>query len=417
MVKEDHLPVGHKKTELGTIPDEWDFDALEKFWSVTDCKHITAKFVPMGFPVASIRETQARLVDLSEASQTTEAYYIKLIEGGRKPRPGDLIFSRNATVGEVAQVTDQHPLFAMGQDVCLLRKRSDKQSTDFLQCFLKSQLTGRQLDEFMVGSTFKRVNVQQIKSLLVTMPKESEQHAIAAALSDADALIASLDALIAKKRDLKQAAMQQLLSGKTRLPGFKGEWEVKQLGSVAEFYKGKGLPKSAISSSGRFPCIHYGELFTFYGASIVDVASRTDFEFGAFWSKQNDVLMPTSDVTPTGLAKASCLKSEGIVLGGDILVIRAEEHVLNGVFLALQIRYHFDQIMKLVSGSTVYHLYASDMRKFEFLLPSIEEQSIVVSFLCDMDADLAALEAKRDKARAIKQGMMQELLTGRIRLV
>jgi type I restriction enzyme S subunit len=200
-------------------------DELETFWTVTDCKHLTAEFVQTGFPVASIRETQARLVDLSEANHTTEAFYLKLTEGGRKPRPGDLIFSRNATVGEVAQVTAHHPPFAMGQDVCLLRKRSDAQSTDFLQCFLKSKITARQIDEFMVGSTFKRVNVQQIKALNLLMPPPSEQRAIAVALGDVDALIAALDAVIAKKRDIKQAAMQQLLTGKTRLLGFDGASE------------------------------------------------------------------------------------------------------------------------------------------------------------------------------------------------
>jgi len=221
---QDQIRPGYKQTEVGVIPEDWDFGSLEQFWTVTDCKHVTAPFVTSGFPLASIHETQARLVDLSEANQTTELFYRKMIEGGRKPNAGDLIFSRNATVGEVAQVTDQHPLFAMGQDVCLLKKRRDGFSTDFLHLFLKSFPTIRQIEDAMVGSTFKRVNVAQIKTLKVAMPQPTEQRAIAEALSDADALIAALEAMIAKKRNLKQAAMQQLLTGKTRLPGFSGEW-------------------------------------------------------------------------------------------------------------------------------------------------------------------------------------------------
>ncbi len=252
---------------------------------------------------------------------------------------------------------------------------------------------------------------------LIPVPPISEQRAIAEALSDADALIAALDALIAKKRDLKQAAMQQLLTGKTRLVGFTKEWRRLELGSVAKFYKGKGLPKSAISGTGAHPCIHYGELFTHYGVLINTILSRTDFNVGSSTSRRNDVLMPTSDVTPNGLAKASCLKEEGIILGGDILIIRPEERDLDGVFLASLIRYDFDQIMRLVSGSTVFHLYGSDMKKFEVLVPPIEEQLAIIAIRTTIDAELNALEAKRDKVRAIKQGMMQELLTGRIRLI
>ena len=89
---------GYKQTDAGMIPEEWDAGGLGRFWSVTDCKHVTAEFVANGFPVASIKEVQSRFVDLTNAKQTTQQYYSLLIEGGRKPQPGDLILSRNATV-------------------------------------------------------------------------------------------------------------------------------------------------------------------------------------------------------------------------------------------------------------------------------------------------------------------------------
>ena len=95
---------GYKLTIVGSIPDDWQADLLGRFWSVTDCKHVTARFVAQGIPVASIREVQSRFVDLTNAKQTTSGFYNLLVEGGRMPRPGDLILSRNATVGEVAQV-------------------------------------------------------------------------------------------------------------------------------------------------------------------------------------------------------------------------------------------------------------------------------------------------------------------------
>ena len=241
------LKLGYKQTEAGVVPEDWEVAKLERFWAVIDCKHVTAEFVANGVPVASIREVQSRFVELENAKQTTEVYYAQLIEGGRKPLPGDLIFSRNATVGEVAQVADWHPPFAMGQDVCLLRRKRPDFSTDYLQVIIRSPIVTEQLANLMVGSTFKRVNIARIRNFIVPMPQSEEQHAIGTALSDVDALITALDRLIAKKRDIKQAAMQQLLTGKWRLPGFSGEWETKQLGDIFEIGAGGDFDPSQSS--------------------------------------------------------------------------------------------------------------------------------------------------------------------------
>jgi type I restriction enzyme, S subunit len=256
-----------------------------------------------------------------------------------------------------------------------------------------------------------------MKIEVVLPPTKAEQKAIAEALSDADALIESLEQLIAKKRQIKQGAMQVLLTGKQRLPDFKGEWQTSYLGNLATFYKGNGLPKSALDSFAPVPCIHYGELFTQYPETIREVISHTVEFPHAFLSSAQDVLMPTSDVTPTGLAKASCITIKDVILGGDILIIRPDARGLYGPFLSYVIRYSKQQILQLVTGSTVFHLYASDMRKFMFVMPSIKEQKEIVRVLDDMDTELTELETRLTKTRQLKQGMMQELLTGRIRLV
>jgi type I restriction enzyme S subunit len=127
--------------------------------------------------------------------------------------------------------------------------------------------------------------------------------------------------------------------------------------------------------------------------------------------------MPTSDVTPRGLAKASCLLEDGIILGGDILVIRCDKEKIMGSFLSSLIRFEETQILQLVTGSTVFHLYGSDMKNFSFLMPSLAEQTAIADILSDMDTEIDAMKAKLRKARQIKQGMMQELLTGKTRLV
>lgn len=164
---------------LGEVPAHWEVSALKRHWTVTDCKHVTAEFVEEGFPLASIREVQSRWVELEQAKQTTEHFYQLLIEGDRKPQPGDLIFSRNATVGEVAQVHADHPPFAMGQDVVLLRRNEQQSSPDFLQLVLRSEVVVQQLALCMIGSTFKRINVEEIRSLVMAFPTPAEQNLIA----------------------------------------------------------------------------------------------------------------------------------------------------------------------------------------------------------------------------------------------
>ena len=160
---------------LGDVPAGWEVGPLKRYWSVTDCKHVTAEFVDDGIPLASIREVQSRWVTLANAKCTTKYFYELLIEEGRRPLPGDLIFSRNATVGEVAQVNAEHPPFAMGQDVVLLRKLSPQYSSDYLQYVIRSPIVTEQLANMMIGSTFKRINVAEIRSFIVPLPPHAEQ--------------------------------------------------------------------------------------------------------------------------------------------------------------------------------------------------------------------------------------------------
>ena len=149
--------------------------------------------------------------------------------------------------------------------------------------------------------------------------------------------------------------MQQLLTGKTRLPGFSGAWERRRLGDIASLFKGSGLSKADLSPDGKRRCILYGELFITYGERITEVLYGTNREGTFFYSIQNDVLMPTSDVTPNGLATASYIPFSGVILGSDILVIRVPEYLINGEFLAYAIKIHHNQVMQLVSGTTVFH--------------------------------------------------------------
>jgi type I restriction enzyme S subunit len=208
-----HAPLKPSGIEwLGDVPAHWDVGPLKRYWSVTDCKHITAEFVPDGIPLASIREVQSRWVTLDNAKRTTEFFYAQLIEGGRQPLPGDLIFSRNATVGEVAQVSAEHPRFAMGQDVVLLRKLCSESSSDYLQHIIRSPIIVRQLDNMMIGSTFKRINVEEIRSFMIPSPPANEQDEIASFLEVETARFDTLTAEAERAIELLQERRSALIS-------------------------------------------------------------------------------------------------------------------------------------------------------------------------------------------------------------
>ena len=196
------------------------------------------------------------------------------------------------------------------------------------------------------------------------------------------------------------------------------EWKEYELGDLFDFLKGKKLPKSVIFDDAPYKCLHYGELFTHYLEKIIEIKSRTyQNKSESVLSKSNDVLMPTSDVTPNGLAKASCINQDGVILGGDVLIIRAKERKkVNGVFLSYLIRLNKEEVMKRISGTTVYHLYGSDLKTFPVKLPNFDEQQAIAAALSDVDGLIDSLEKLIAKKRDMKTATMQQLLTGKKRL-
>jgi len=278
----------------------------------------------------------------------------------------------------------------------------------------------RIVQDLSSGGAQPFLSLQQICELTIPLPPSvSEQRAIATALSDVDEFVNELDKLVTKKHDVKQGAMQELLAGKTRLPGFSGEWKETTLGNIANFSKGSGLSKSVLNDDGHYKCILYGELFTTYNNPINKVHSGTNSLDGVL-SKIGDILIPGSTTT-TGidLAKACALMNNNIALGGDINIIRPHSaKIVNSIFLAdylTEIKKH--EIALNTQGITIIHLYGRDLVNLKLNLPPLDEQTAIATILSDMDTEISALEQRRDKLIDLKQGMMQQLLTGRIRLV
>ncbi|WRA50799.1 restriction endonuclease subunit S [Helicobacter pylori] len=193
-------------------------------------------------------------------------------------------------------------------------------------------------------------------------------------------------------------------------------WQRVRLGDIATFLKGKGLSKSQVSPNAKHECILYGELFTHYDRVVTNIKSFTNIYDNPMLSLNNDVLMSGSAETPDILATASCILKKGVILGGDILIIRSDSNLLNGCFLAYCIVYDKNQVLSKVVGSTVYHLYAKDLKDFEILLPPLNEQIAIANILSDVDHYLYALDALILKKESVKKALSFELLSQRKRL-
>ncbi len=213
--------------------------------------------------------------------------------------------------------------------------------------------------------------------------------------------------------------MQELLTGKKRLPGFTGEWEVKKLGDLGMFFKGSGVKKDE-SQSGSLPCIRYGEIYTRHDDYIKTFYSfiSTAVAETARPLKKGDVLFAGSGETKSEIGKCVAFVNDFVAYaGGDIVILRPQGCDSKYLGFALNTPEINSQKASRGQGDAVVHIGSGAISDISLQLPSLPEQTSIAEVLSDMDSEIEALEAKLTKARQVKQGMMQELLTGRIRLV
>ena len=411
------LKAGYKHSEVGVIPEDWEVLPLGNLASFRTGPFGSAlhqsDYINNGIPVINPMHIKNGLITPSPQMTISDIKAKKLSDF--IVNHGEIIIGRRGDMGRCAIVQKNQTGWLCGTGSMIIKPLNI--NVDFLQIILSSSRAISDIENASVGTTMVNINQNSLAQLKIQTPPLPEQRAIAQALSDMDALLGALDQIIAKKRDIKQATMQQLLTGKTRLPGFSGAWEEKRLGDVAEIHKGKGLSKQRTFAGGNRPCILYGELFTNYGRVICDVIGRTNSGDG-FQSVNGDVLMPSSTTT-TGidLATASALLQDNISLGGDILVIRQKIVVYDSIFLANYLTYaKKHEVAELTQGITIHHLYGKDLQSLMICIPAIAEQTAIAAVLSDMDTELSALETRREKTRQLKQAMMQELLTGKTRL-
>lgn len=409
------LKSGYKLSDVGMIPEDWEVVLLDsvakrgsghtpdkkhpEYWD-GDIKWISLKDSDR-LDAVYITNTVAKITPTGIANSSAVLH-----------PAGTVVLSRDAGVGKSAITTD---VMAVSQHF-MAWQCGPRLNNHFLYYWLQTEKP--EFERIAMGNTIKTIGLPYFKSLKIPLPPLTEQCAMVTALSDFDRLITSLDRLITKKWNIKQVTAQLLLTGKTRLSGYGGDWPVTKLRDVATVLKGNGLSKDKVTPSGRMPCILYGELFTTYQRIIPEIVSHTDCIEGTP-SCVGDVLVPGSTTTVgADLATASALLQSGVLLGGDINIIRPKSSAYIPAFLAYCLSETKRQaIAERAQGITIVHLYGRDLLDMEVSLPPLQEQTAIVNILTDMEAEITALERRREKTRAVKQGMMQELLTGRRRLV
>jgi type I restriction enzyme, S subunit len=298
---------------------------------------------------------------------------------------------------------------AVNQAITAIQPRATKLQPEYLLATLNFRVD---YWKTVASSSRKDPNItsQDVRAFPIAFPQLPEQRAIATALSDIDALLVKLDALVAKKRDLKVAAMQQLLTGQTRLPGFSGEWEVKRFGEVAVPRKDRIDPRKA--GIQEF-CIELEHIEQGTGCLAGNGSTGQESSLKSVFHA-NDVLFGKL----RAYLRKYWLADQSGVCSTEIWVLVANRNLVAPVFLHQIVT--LDSFIEAASTAYGTHMPRSDwnvVKNYEVVIPKLEEQTAIATILSDMDTELTALEARRDKTRAIKLGMMQELLTGRIRLV
>ena len=407
---------GYRKTEIGVLPDDWDLKLLEEIGSVVrggsprpagDPRYFGGNFIPW-LTVASLTNIKEHQLYVTEtAACLTE-------EGSKHSRiliNGTMIIANSGATLGIAKLLGITCCANDGVAAITGQRTGIK---EFI-CQYFNTTTKHLREVIATGNGQPNLNTGLIRKIAIPFPPISEQRAIATALSDVDALLNALDRLIAKKRDLKQAVMQQLLTGQTRLSGFSDEWELKRLGALSEMGSG-GTPLSSIAAyyDGDIPWVSISDMTR--GGKIIESTVRNLSPLGLANSAAQ--IFPIGTVLYAMYASlGECsIAGKAVCTSQAILGIRAK-NTLNPEYLYYYLTSLKPIVKALGQQGTQSNLNKGMVQDFLLNLPSVAEQTAIAAVLSDIDNELANLELRRNKTSELKQGMMQELLTGRTRLV
>lgn len=412
---------GYKMTEVGVIPEDWEVK------NVSESCLIKARIGWQGLKKSEYMSSGDYLLitgtdfDNGQVNWKSCAYVSKARyeqDSNIKIRPQDILISKDGTIGKVAYLGMIPKAGTLNSGIFVIRANDRKIDQVFLSKIFMSFYFEEFLNRLVAGSTINHLYQKDFVKFCFPLPNSEEQVAIAAALSDVDSLISALTKKIEKKKAIKQGLMQQLLTGKKRLPEFCGDWIKKKVSSVSDILRG-GSPRpieNYIVKSGGVNWIKIGDVDS--SAKYIFSTNEQIIESGIQYSRfvhSGDLLLSNS----MSFGRPYILKTEGCIHDGW-LVIQNYDKYFDKEFLYYLLG--SDEVLKqyksLAAGSSVLNLNKDIVGKVVlYFPPSISEQTAIANILSDCDSEIAALEEKRDKYKEIKQGMMQQLLTGKIRLI
>jgi len=357
------------------------------------------------------------LMDVFGIRSISDVKHLNLVDSNTSEKAtyslekGDVLFVRSSVkpsgVG-LTTVVDEDLENAVYSGFLIRFREKGKLYHDYkAYCFHDPGFRNRLIAKSSVSAN-TNINQESLKLLRIALPPTlSEQQAIATALSDVDELIRSLDELIQKKEAIKKGTMQQLLTGKKRLPGFDGEWEEVRSGDVVEYINGRAYSKHEWESKGT-PVVRLQNLT---GSGENYYYSNLNLPEKNYMYEGDLIFMWSASFGPY------IWKGPKAIYHYHIWKIDCDKDKIDKKFYYHKLVKLTEELKQTTSGSTMLHLTKAGMEKFKLNLPPLKEQKAIAQILSDMDREIQVLRQKREKARQIKQGMMQELLTGKTRLV
>ena len=406
------IPAGYKWTEAGTIPQDWRTSRVGTEFVIQLGKMLdAAKNVGTPKPYIGNRSVQWGRIDLNDIATvpmtSSDLHRFRL-------RTGDLLVCEGGEIGRAAVWNDA--VSECYYQKALHRLRPTRGYDVYLMMYLLQlwASTGY-LANHVTQTSIAHLPKDKLELILLPVPSVEEQRAIAEALSDVDGLIGSLDSLIVKKHAIKQATMEQLLIGKTRLPGFSGEWQTITLGEISDIKNGS-TPNTQIAAywNGQIPWCTPTDITDTTGKYLF-ATERYITEEGLTSCAAN--LLPAGTLLLCSRATIGEIKiaASQICTNQGFKSLVCKDGVSNEFLYYILITLK-PKLIERAIGSTFLEIGKREVASLEVNLPPLEEQRALAAVLSDMDAEIATLEWRRDKTRTLKQGMMQQLLTGRTRL-
>lgn len=407
----------YKQTEVGLIPSDWEVKTLENLSTrIGDGIHSTPIYSSNGeyYFVNGNNLINGSIIIAEDTKRVSKVEYLL---NKRDINQTTVLLSINGTIGNIAFYNDEKIVLGKSAAYINLNDKIDKRL--FYQ-LIQAQFIKKYFDDELTGSTIKNLGLGSIRNTPIPLPPTfSEQIAICTALSDTDALISSLEKLITKKSNIKQASMQKLLQSKKN-------WEVKKLGDIFNFYNTANYSKAEMTFDGEIGCLHYGLIHAIphvsyslkNGVKFYLKEDNTKYEL----IQDGDIVMVDASEDFLGINKCievSNVENRKFIAGLHTYLMRDVNNILMKNFrgLILNAAIVKQQLLKLAVGMKVYGVSKTQLKEVLIPVPPHEEQIRIATILSDMDAEIIALETKLEKYKKVKLGMMQNLLTGKIRLV